>query len=95
MKKNKSVLKRIKTNERNRVRNKIYKSMVKTYMKRFLIEVQNLDVNSADSLANIDNILALTYSKIDKAVKRNVLHANNGARKKALLARILNNKKVN
>jgi small subunit ribosomal protein S20 len=29
------------------------------------------------------------YSKIDKAVKRNVLHSNNGARKKAGLARAL------
>jgi small subunit ribosomal protein S20 len=29
------------------------------------------------------------YSKIDKAVKRNVLHKNNGARKKASLAKAL------
>lgn len=31
----------------------------------------------------------LAYSKIDKAVKRGVLHSNTGARKKARLAKAL------
>jgi len=33
--------------------------------------------------------MATAYSKIDKAVKRRVLHPNNGARKKSRLARTL------
>lgn len=33
--------------------------------------------------------MSLAYSKIDKAVKRGVLHTNTGARKKARLARVL------
>jgi small subunit ribosomal protein S20 len=33
--------------------------------------------------------MAAAYSKIDKAVKRGVLHANTGARKKSRLARVL------
>jgi len=34
------------------------------------------------------------YSKIDKAVKRGVLHANNGARKKSNLAKKLKSSAV-
>jgi small subunit ribosomal protein S20 len=92
MKKNKSVLKRIKVNERNRMRNKMYKSVVKTYMKRFLSELQSLDINNTDAILATNKTLSLAYSTIDKAVKRSVLHVNNGARKKALLARKLKNK---
>ncbi|CCH67286.1 SSU ribosomal protein S20p [Richelia intracellularis HH01] len=33
--------------------------------------------------------MSKTYSKIDKAVKRGVLHINNGARKKSRLAKQL------
>ena len=33
--------------------------------------------------------MSAAYSKIDKAVKRQVLHRNNGARKKARLAKAL------
>jgi small subunit ribosomal protein S20 len=33
--------------------------------------------------------MAAAYSKIDKAVKRGVLHPNNGARKKSRLAQRL------
>ena len=43
----------------------------------------------ADSLAEIEKCVSSAYSKIDKAVKRKVLHANNGARKKARLAKAL------
>jgi small subunit ribosomal protein S20 len=37
----------------------------------------------------IHNRLNAAYSKIDKAVKRGVLHPNNGARKKSNLARVV------
>jgi small subunit ribosomal protein S20 len=37
----------------------------------------------------VQTAMSAAYSKIDKAVKRNVLHSNNGARKKASLARAL------
>jgi small subunit ribosomal protein S20 len=33
--------------------------------------------------------MSAAYSKIDKAVKRGVLHVNNGARKKSQLSRAL------
>lgn len=79
----KSAIKRIKIAERNRLRNKAYRSAVKTLIKKCLLAVQAGDAQAGE-LA-----LQAAYSKIDKAVKRGVLHPNNGARKKARLARWL------
>jgi len=82
----KSAVKRIQISERNRLRNKSYKSAVKTLMKRCLQAI-NTDGESPseEALIEIRQRMAQAYSKIDKAVKRGVLHVNNGARKKARL----------
>lgn len=88
----KSALKRIQINERNRVRNKAYKSAVKTLMKKYFEAVQAYsDSPTEEQKAMVENRMALAYSKIDKAVKRGVYHKNNGARKKARLAKALKN----
>jgi small subunit ribosomal protein S20 len=79
----KSAIKRIQIAERNRLRNKAYKSAVKTLIKKCLVAVQ------AGEPAQAEATLRVAYSKIDKAVKRGVLHPNNGARKKSRLARKL------
>ncbi len=79
----KSAIKRIQIAERNRLRNKAYKSTVKTLMKKCLLAVQSGEAVQGEVA------LRLAYSKIDKAVKRGVLHPNNGARKKSRLARKL------
>lgn len=42
---------------------------------------------TSEAKAEVDQALAAAYSKIDKAVKCDVLHKNNGARKKARLAK--------
>ena len=85
---NKSALKRIKIGERNRLRNKAYKSEIKTLTKKFFNAVQDYIANPNDEgKEKIQQSMSVTYSKIDKAVKRKVLHANNGARKKARLAK--------
>jgi len=44
---------------------------------------------SQESLEEVQSRMSAAYSKIDKAVKRGVLHANNGARKKSRLATAL------
>jgi small subunit ribosomal protein S20 len=86
----KSAIKRIKIAERNRVRNKTYKSAVRTLMKNFLTAVDKYSSQpSPESLQEVSDRMAAAYSKIDKAVKQGVLHANNGARKKSRLARAL------
>jgi small subunit ribosomal protein S20 len=86
----KSALKRINIAERNRVRNKTYKSAVKTLMKKYFAAVDEYaQQKTPESLEQVKSRMADAYSKIDKAVKRGVLHSNNGARKKSNLARSL------
>ncbi|MGL5033249.1 MAG: 30S ribosomal protein S20 [Microcystaceae cyanobacterium] len=88
---NKSSIKRIAIAERNRVRNKSHKSAIKTLMKKTFVSVEAHGANpTEESLEVVNQNLASAYSKIDKAVKRNVLHRNTGARRKARLARALN-----
>jgi len=85
---NKSAQKRIEISERNRLRNKSYKSAVKTLMKKTIQSVDTYTANpSEEQLETVKANLSAAYSKIDKAVKRNVLHRNTGARRKASLAK--------
>jgi small subunit ribosomal protein S20 len=86
----KSAIKRVEIAERNRLRNKAQKSAVKTLTKRYLTAVSAYSANpSAETLQEVQERLSIVYSKIDKAVKRGVLHPNNGARRKARLVRML------
>nr|YP_009294229.1 ribosomal protein S20 [Palmaria palmata]AOM67669.1 ribosomal protein S20 [Palmaria palmata] len=84
MAKNLSVMKRIAVAERNRCQNKVYKSTIKTLTKKYLEEL-----NQPSSSQDVQLMLNKVYSKIDKAVKRRILHKNNAARKKAFLAKAL------
>ena len=86
----KSAKKRIQIAERNRLQNKSYKSAVKTLMKKYFAVVDDY-ASSPDSEKEqqVQKAMAAAYSKIDKAVKVNALHKNNGARKKARLAKAL------
>ncbi|KAF3888891.1 MULTISPECIES: 30S ribosomal protein S20 [Nostocales] len=86
----KSALKRAKIAERNRLRNKSYKSAVKTLMKKYFAAVDTYAANpTAEQKQEVLKHMSEAYSKIDKAVKRGVLHPNNGARKKSKLAQRL------
>ncbi|HAC64999.1 MAG TPA: 30S ribosomal protein S20 [Cyanothece sp. UBA12306] len=86
----KSALKRIAIAERNRLRNKSYKSALRTLIKKYFQAVEEYGANpNPDKLKEAEQCLSAAYSKIDKAVKRRVLHRNNGARKKARLAKVL------
>jgi small subunit ribosomal protein S20 len=84
----KSALKRIQIAERNRLHNRSYKSAIKTLTKSYLsaVEVYKADPSDDNSTA-VNAAMASVYSKIDKAVKRGVLHPNTGARKKSQIAR--------
>jgi small subunit ribosomal protein S20 len=86
----KSALKRAEIAERNRLRNKAYKSVVKTLIKKYQNAVVVYAANPTPELKEEAlSRLSEAYSKIDKAVKRGVLHPNNGARKKSRLAQRL------
>lgn len=86
----KSALKRIEIAERNRLRNKAYKSAVKTLMKRYFAALGEYRADpSPEKMEVVQACLAAAYSKIDKAVKRGVLHRNAGANRKSRMARAL------
>ncbi len=81
---NKSAKKRIQIGERNRLINKSYKSTVRTFTKKTL---ENCEKYKNDPNEDNENLIKAslnkTFSLIDKAVKKNVLHKNNGANKKS------------
>lgn len=86
----KSAIKRVQIAERNRLRNKSYKSAVKTLTKKYLAAVNSYAANPSPELMQaVQTSMASAYSKIDKAVKRGAIHANTGARKKSRMARAL------
>nr|BDA98267.1 ribosomal protein S20 [Rhodomonas sp. NIES-1006] len=82
----KSAEKRIQINERNRLRNKAYKSAIKTIYKKCLIAIN--DTNDSN-VATVNELLSLSYSKIDKAVQKGILHPNTAASRKSSLAKAL------
>lgn len=84
---NKSAIKRIKINERNRLENRFYKGSVQTITKMFLKRLDNYNLSqNPEEKYQAQILLSTLYSLIDKACKKNVFHKNNAARKKSQLA---------
>jgi small subunit ribosomal protein S20 len=80
----KSQIKRIKTNEKARQRNKSVKSSVKTAIRRF---------REAAEAGEKDKALELMRDasrKLDKAAGKGVIHANQAANKKSAMAKRAN-----
>ena len=87
---NKSAEKRIRTNERNRLQNRFYKSSVRTLTKKFLKDVDIYkELKTTEQREKLTKMLGSIYSLIDKGTKRNVFHRNTAGRKKAQLAAYL------
>ena len=81
---NKSAKKRIQIAERNRLINKSYKSTVRTLTKKTIESCVNYKKQpNEDNKSLVITSLNKAFSLIDKAVKKNVLHKNNGANKKS------------
>lgn len=78
-KKSLSVLKRIRQNEKRRIRNKAYKTRIRNLFKKLLKEKDK---------EKKKEILNLLYKYVDKAVKRGIVHENKGARIKSKAARL-------
>ena len=81
-----STEKRIEVNKRNQLRNKAYKSTIRTIYKKCLIAINSTDENNMDS---VNSLISLSYSKLDKAVQKKMMHKNAAASKKAALAKAL------
>ena len=87
---NKSAKKRIQVAERNRLINKSYKSTVRTLTKKTLENCEKYKKEpNPDNKNLVQSSLSSTFSLIDKAVKKNVLHKNNGANKKSRINKIV------
>ncbi|AJZ85591.1 MULTISPECIES: 30S ribosomal protein S20 [Streptomyces] len=76
----KSQIKRNKTNEKARQRNKAVKSELKTAIRRTREAVAAGDAEKATEAARA------AARKLDKAVSKGVLHKNNAANKKSAIA---------
>ena len=77
----KSQIKRIGTNEKARLRNKAVKTELKTHVRRVRAAVATGDKDAAATA------LATASKKLDKAVSKGVIHANQGANRKSALAK--------
>ncbi|MGC5166668.1 30S ribosomal protein S20 [Luteimicrobium sp. DT211] len=77
----KSQLKRIRTNEKARLRNKAVKSELKTYVRRVREAVAAGDKDAAATA------LTTASRKLDKAVSKGVIHKNQAANRKSALAK--------
>ncbi|CAM5780826.1 30S ribosomal protein S20 [Cellulomonas persica] len=80
----KSQIKRIRTNEKARLRNKSVKSELKTHVRRVREAVAGGDKEAATTA------LQTASKKLDKAVSKGVIHANQAANKKSALAKAVN-----
>ncbi len=80
----KSQLKRIKTNEKARQRNKSVKSAVRTAVRRFREAVAAGDTEKATELSR-----AATRA-LDKAASKGVIHKNQAANRKSAIAKRVN-----
>lgn len=82
MTKNVSAIKKDQVSLRNNLRNKNYKSAIKTLIKKTLLKVNNME-NINYQKASV--YVSQAYSKIDKAVKKGAISKNSAARKKSVL----------
>ncbi len=80
----KSQIKRIKTNAKRTERNKAYKSELRTWIRKFR------EAAAAGNKETAAEALKLASKKLDKAVSKGVIHANQAANKKSAMARIHN-----
>jgi small subunit ribosomal protein S20 len=77
----KSAIKRVEVAERNRLRNKAWKSAIRTATNHVEKAVAGKDEKQAQEL------LKAAYKVIDKAVSKGILNRNTAARKKSSIAK--------
>jgi small subunit ribosomal protein S20 len=80
----KSQIKRIKTNEKARLRNQSVKSSLKTAIRKTREAIEAGDAAKAQELARAAS------RQLDKAVSKGVIHANQAANKKSALTKKVN-----
>jgi small subunit ribosomal protein S20 len=82
----KSAIKRVKVSERRRLRNRMVKSAVRTYVRTAERSINNTRVDEATTRASVLRAM----QALDSAASKGVLHKNNAARRKSRLMKKLN-----
>lgn len=77
----KSQIKRNRTNEKARLRNRAYKSELKTHVRQARQAIASGDKDAAETA------LRAATKKLDKAVSKGVIHKNQAANRKSGLAK--------
>jgi small subunit ribosomal protein S20 len=86
----KSAEKRVEINKRNRLRNRYYKTSVRTLVKLFFINLESYKISqNPQDKEKLNKNLSSVYSLLDKGTKKNIFHKNATARKKSKLAAYL------
>jgi len=81
-----SAKKRLRQNEKRRLRNRAVKKGVKVQLKKFLGLVKT------GTIEQVREELKVTVAKVDRAAAHKVIHRNTAARRKAQLAKMVNKK---
>jgi small subunit ribosomal protein S20 len=79
----KSQIKRIRQNEKRRLRNRYFKGRARTFVKKARLSIQK------GSLEEAIQATRLAVSALDKAAEKGILHKNNAARRKSRLMKRL------
>ncbi|TAF33311.1 MAG: 30S ribosomal protein S20 [Cytophagales bacterium] len=74
----KSAIKRIRSNEAKRLRNRYQHKTARTFVRR-LLDLKNK--------AEATTLISKVYAMLDKLAKKNIIHANKAANKKSQLAK--------
>lgn len=77
----KSALKRIRSNEAKRLRNKYQAKTTRTFIKR---------LRTSENKEEAQELLQKVTSMLDKLAKKNIIHKNNAANKKSKLTKLVN-----
>lgn len=75
-----SAKKRVKVTAVKALNNKMFKSAMRTNLKKLKADIEKKDANA----------LSLAYKNLDKAVAKGIMHKNAAANKKSKLAAVLN-----
>merc|ERR1711937_446150 len=95
IKKNKSVARRERLNNKRRIMNRARKAGLSIRMKKALTALSAFSASNSQvgqDLNYIENLISKLYSEVDKAVGKGVIHSNTGSRRKSRIA--LEKKKV-
>lgn len=82
----KSAKKRLRQNEKRRLRNRVAKKAIKLQIRKVTQPAKDASPEA------LRQELKLAIKKLDKAAAKRVIHPNTAARKKSQLARLLNAK---